>query len=86
MSLFCNNPWEQHAAHAAASYCCSGGVNAELNATPGDPQQLSLADFSLLSLPSPPPPSPLPPPPPPPPLHPPPLSVVNSSVSFERKK
>lgn len=94
VSLFCGNLWEQHAARAAASHCCSGGVNAEPNTAPGDPQQPSPADCSLLSLPSPLPP-PLPPPPsPPPPLPPPPphpphfplLSMLHSSEGFEKKE
>lgn len=46
---------EQHAARAAASHCCSEGVNAEPSAASGDPLQPSPADCSLLSLPSPPP-------------------------------
>lgn len=52
---FAVSPREQHAARAAASHCCSGGVNAEPSAASGDPLQPSPADCSLLSLPSPPP-------------------------------
>lgn len=40
-SWLCDDPWEQHATRAAASHCCSGGVNAEPDTAPGDLQQPS---------------------------------------------
>ncbi|KAK5616513.1 hypothetical protein CRENBAI_009401 [Crenichthys baileyi] len=41
MSWLYDDPWEQHATRATASHCCSGGVNAEPDTAPGDPQQPS---------------------------------------------
>ncbi|MEQ2216081.1 hypothetical protein XENOCAPTIV_010382 [Xenoophorus captivus] len=41
MSCLYDDSWEQHATRATASHCCSGGVNAEPDTAPGDPQQPS---------------------------------------------